>query len=462
MVTESAETLRLDPEYFQKIHLNDDSVIRERSNRFANFSDFGLTVDASAFYPSIEPYYGIGNLPFLRVADVDRVIDFENCTRIPEELVEIHSTLNSVSEGDIVLTKGGSVARSALVTRRAAVSRDLIFINASKLPDYQSKALSIYFQTKFFQRLLVRSSSQTAQPHLTLTLVKNLAILKMSENFSKTIAKMLLDSNDIRNKSIIHQEQAEALVLSALGLEQWQPPEALTYERSVRDVIGAGRLDAEFFKLKYTNLVEKIRSTHHFSSLGDLLSVNERGKQPLYSPAGYPVVNSKYVTSGEVRIDEDNRFGDWDGQQTLIQKGDVLINGTGVGTIGRAAPYLHNFSALPDNHVTILRPRKEAIDSTYLAVFLNSMLGQMQVSQRLRGSSGQIELYPTDVAQFTVWIAPDNIQLKIRELVENSKDARQSSFRLLEAAKRAVEIAIEDSETVALKYLSEIGVSYAE
>jgi len=138
----------------------------------------------------------------------------------------------------------------------------------------------------------------------------------------------------------------------------------------------------------------------------------------------------------------------------LIEPGDVLLNGTGVGTIGRAAPYLHNFKAIPDNHVTILRPRK-GIDSVYLAVFLNSVAGRLQVEQRLRGSSGQIELYPNDIAEFTVWDAPSVVQGEIRKQIEDSFQQKQRATELLNTAKRAVEIAIEDSEAAALAYCND-------
>jgi len=77
----------------------------------------------------------------------------------------------------------------------------------------------------------------------------------------------------------------------------------------------------------------------------------------------------------------------------------------------------------------------------------------LQVEQRFRGSSGQIELYPNDIAQFTIWVAPENIQAQVRQSVEASFQAKKRATQLLDAAKRAVEIAIEDSEAAALTYL---------
>lgn len=189
--------------------------------------------------------------------------------------------------------------------------------------------------------------------------------------------------------------------------------------------------------------------------LGNHLLFNIRGKQPDYADIGLPVINSKHVLRNEVRCDDDNRTSTFDSNSMLIKTGDVLINGTGVGTIGRAAAYLHESSALPDNHVTILRPNK-SLDPVYLAVFLNSLAGQLQVDQRLHGSSGQIELYPTDIADFQIWLAPQELQHNIRKQVEQSFAQRQRATRLLDAAKRAVEIVIEESESAALQFLQKL------
>jgi hypothetical protein len=51
------------------------------------------------------------------------------------------------------------------------------------------------------------------------------------------------------------------------------------------------------------------------------------------------------------------------------------------------------------------------------------------------------------------YVAPAAIQAKIRKSVEMSHEQRQRASALLDAAKRAVEIAIEENEAAALKYL---------
>ncbi len=247
----------------------------------------------------------------------------------------------------------------------------------------------------------------------------------------------------------------------ALGLADWQPPQPLSYVRSSRDAFAAGRLDAEHFKPSCDELEARLRATGRSCALQTLLTVNERGAQPDYADQGLPVVNSKHVVNGEVRLDAENRTASSGKRALTIRHGDVLMNGTGVGTIGRTAPYLHATEALPDNHVTVLRPKPGAIDPVYLSVYLNSRAGQSQVEKWLRGSSGQIELYPNDIARFLVWQAPEHVQQAIRQSVEAAFAAKQCAAALLDAAKRAVEIAIEESEAAALEYLQAVQAEMA-
>lgn len=283
--------------------------------------------------------------------------------------------------------------------------------------------------------------------------VKDIRIPLLSLNIQLKVESLFSSAHQRLVESEFLQAQAEQTLLSALDLENWQPPTPLSYEANASDTFTAGRIDAEFFQPKFEDLETHIKQTGEYLSLGLLTEQIQRGKQPKYAEKGIQVVNSKHVNNGEISLSDDNRFATWDGKSILIEKGDVVINGTGVGTIGRSAPYLGETPLIPDNHVTVIKSSQTEIDAVYLSIYLNSIAGQMQVDQYFKGSSGQIELYPNDISNFIVWIAPREIQAKVRQCVEDSHLARQQSKSLLERAKRAVEIAIEQDEETALAYL---------
>jgi type I restriction enzyme M protein len=77
------------------------------------------------------------------------------------------------------------------------------------------------------------------------------------------------------------------------------------------------------------------------------------------------------------------------------------------------------------------------------------------LEKHFKGLSGQIELYPNEIAQFLVWEAPDSVQQKIRSKVETSHQKREQSKQLLEIAKTGVERAIETDEATATTWINE-------
>lgn len=102
-----------------------------------------------------------------------------------------------------------------------------------------------------------------------------------------------------------------------------------------------------------------------------------------------------------------------------VKENDVLINSTGDGTIGRVAVFNSKFPALVDGHVTILR-FKEPETAWYVAAFLLSETGQRQIYRYINGSSGQVEIYPQDIAR--IWVKPPT-NTKHRNAVSNGLQA---------------------------------------
>ena len=360
---------------------------------------------------------------------------------------------HSIKVGDVLISVVGTLGNSCIVTKSDTPAIFSCKSTIIRKPGVNPYYLVSYLNSEPGKSLLLRCARGSVQPGLNLPDLRQYLIPTFGialQHATEQLIKAAHKSFEISNEHLANAEQA---LLQNLGLKEWQPPEPLTYTRTSTNAFAASRLDAEHFKPKFAELISHIESTGNYALLGSLLKINDRGNQPDYAESGLPVVNSKHIANCEVRLDSDNRVGLASAAKVLIEPGDVLMNGTGVGTIGRSAPYLHTGKAIPDNHVTILRPKNAAVDPVYLSVFINSLAGQLQVEQRLHGSSGQIELYPTDIANFTIWLAPEAIQQEIRQAVESGFAAKQRATQLLEAAKRAVEIAIEGSEAAALNYL---------
>jgi restriction endonuclease S subunit len=90
--------------------------------------------------------------------------------------------------------------------------------------------------------------------------------------------------------------------------------------------------------------------------------------------------------------------------------------------------------------------KEDICNPIYLAVCLNSPLGLMQTDRWLSGSSGQIEVYPADIARYLLHLPTAELQQKVANLVLASHKARQRAQALLDEAKRKVETLIEDGQ----------------
>ena len=97
--------------------------------------------------------------------------------------------------------------------------------------------------------------------------------------------------------------------------------------------------------------------------------------------------------------------------------------------------------------------RTDKLNPIFLSVYLNSIAGKYQVDKYFKGFFGQIELYPKDIDCFYVPLVDETIQTEIAALVQQSFTLKAESERLLEVAKRAVEIAIEQDEKAAMAYI---------
>ena len=142
----------------------------------------------------------------------------------------------------------------------------------------------------------------------------------------------------------------------------------------------------------------------YWCKLNDLCLFLSRGKSPKYSETDktYPVFAQKCnLKEGGISL-EQARFLDpstvdkWDSKYKL-QTGDVLVNSTGTGTVGRTRlfdeSYLGKYPfVVPDSHVSVIRTFEE-IRAEYVFAYMSSQLTQLYIEENLAGSTNQKELY---------------------------------------------------------------------
>ena len=158
-------------------------------------------------------------------------------------------------------------------------------------------------------------------------------------------------------------------------------------------------------------------------SLSELCIFLSRGKSPKYSDERlFPVFAQKCnlkdggVSLDQARFLDPSTIGKW-GEDYKLKSGDVLVNSTGTGTVGRTRLFdefcLGEYPfVVPDSHVSVVRTVTE-IDSFYIWAMLSSNWGQQYLEDNLAGSTNQKELYIGVLEDMFIPLPPKNEQKKI-------------------------------------------------
>ena len=113
-----------------------------------------------------------------------------------------------------------------------------------------------------------------------------------------------------------------------------------------------------------------------------------------------------------------------------MQDGDVIVNSTGTGTLGRVGIYKNTdnttgLSIVPDSHVTVIRSFS-CISSHYLYAFMKAH--QSELEKEGEGSTNQKELKPLTLKEMLIAVPP----LSEQEHIENAIDTAFSRLAVIE------------------------------
>ena len=147
----------------------------------------------------------------------------------------------------------------------------------------------------------------------------------------------------------------------------------------------------------------------------------KRGKSPKYAETGSTLVfaqkcNTKYsgIDIG-LSLFLDNSILCKYPNTEFMQDGDIVINSTGTGTLGRVGIYRSvdnrkRLPIVPDSHITIIRTYKSLL-ADYVYAYMKA--SQSQLEKMGEGSTNQKELKPLTLKNFLIPIPPKEEQKAI-------------------------------------------------
>lgn len=173
-------------------------------------------------------------------------------------------------------------------------------------------------------------------------------------------------------------------------------------------------------KSRFVELINLGNASHR--SVRDCCIYVSRGKSPNYADeSDVLVVNQACIRQQGLDLSKAKRqIREKIGRARVLQPGDVLLNSTGTGTLGRTCvvPDVAN-TLIADSHVTIMTPD----ETIMLPAWLNCLMSLPNTQANLyrecvSGSTNQIELSKTKLLEFSIPVVNLALQQEFAALAQ--------------------------------------------
>jgi len=449
---------RLDSEYYRPECLKLEHLLRGRnSTKLGCIADFLIGPFGSAF--TVDNYTADRTYRYIRGKDVKpmRLMDDDNVYMPVADFDRLSKY--ALRKGDILISVVGTTGNAAIVKSDDLPAVFSCKSTVTRVRGVDAHYLLTYLNTKFGQLLLRRKERGAVQMGLNLDDLKTLDVYDAGSDFQEAVAGVYKKTVSIEKSSKRIFAEAELLLLDILGLKKYAPEwQSVNIKSFKNSFVSTGRLDAEHYQPKYDQLHQAlIEYPGGTTTVGELAGDIANGAEVReYQETGTPylrVGDLKFLDiegSSVVNIDPVSAASGL--EKIGLQTGDVLLSRSGSLAVSAVVESAWE-KALISSHLIRLRIVDARLDPYFLALFFMTLPGKMQI-QKWSNGGVQPEISQPAVKAIVVPIPPMAVQLKIRDLILTARQLRTHSTSLLNAAKRAVEIAIEQNEAAGMACLT--------
>lgn len=446
------EKFRFDSEFFKKEYLKIENLIK--SKEFLQLKN----ADCEIKHPSeIKREYEEENgVWFFRTQNLRPLsIDFTNQVFISEDDANKLAN-NLIQKNDILITRTGANFGDTAIYQEdyKAIASSHIFLVRNKV--FNQSFLSVFLNTEYGRKLINKGMYGGVQPEVAPYYLKNIYIPNLSNTFQLQIETIVKSSHQKLQESKTLYKQAEELLLKELDLFDFKPSEQNIAIKSFQESFGtSGRLDSEYYQPKYDELITHIQKTK-FDKLDSIVKINksiEPGSEA-YQDEGIPFVRvsnvTKFgITDTEIHLSKDILKVE-DLKKLYPTKNTILLSKD--GTVGIAYKIKNETEMITSSALLHLAIKRDDVMPEYLTLVLNSVIVQLQ-AQRDSGGSIIQHWKPSEIGEILIPIIDTSIQTQIEAKIKQSFELKEESKKLLDLAKRAVEVAIEKDEDEAKKLI---------
>jgi len=445
----SNKDLRIDAEFFAKMPAENTSL---------RWTTIGEILDSSQYGISIEMNEEEVGFPIYRMNEIEQMLCVQDISKCAD-VTSLEAKPFILKDRDVLFNRTNSqafVGRTGLFKSfdspprifasylvRLTTNQELV------LPEYLVAFLNSSRGERDIKR---RARISINQSNVNPEEVKSVRLPLLGMSLQHEIKECFDLAHSKLQAANAQIEQAEQTLLKALGLENWRPPEPLTYTRRASEALAAKRIDSDFFAPRVSQLLETL--SRDGLTLGDVAPVRHEG----FDPTKEKTDSFDYIEIGGLRSDgtctaEIVPLDEAPSRANQhVRSGDIITST--VRPIRRLSALIQ-----PDQNgyvcssgFVVLEPKDIASEVllTYLRLPIFCNLMDLHTSASLYPAISEKDLLKLPIPK----IAKEH-EAAIIEAVQSAHTARKEAQELLERAKRAVEIAIEQDEPSALKFLKD-------
>ncbi len=448
---------RIDAEYYRPEMLRYEAAVKQQlAVKLGDEANFLIGPFGSSF--TVENYTDDSSYRYIRGKDVKPLTLMENDNVYMPEADFTRLKRYALRENDILVSVVGTLGNSAIVTKAVGPAVFSCKSTVVRPKSLNPKYLTVYLNCEYGYKLLVRKERGVIQTGLNLDDLKDMPVFRPSSAFQSRVAQAFDDALNLADLAKQKQAEAETALLAALGLAGWTPPEPLTYTARAADALTAARLDAQYFMPSKLQMIDALAALP-----GEVLGVRFKSVRDMFDPAKADpdllVRNFDLPDALETILDDEKKVvacEDVGSLKKTMQNGDVAMS--------RLRAYLketavvrtgYDYPAVGSSEFLVLRPinlKTNRFAPETLMIFLRSPPVQT-ILKWCQDGSQHPRFSERDLLAIPLPDAVADASEAIEAMVQSAFAARARSRALLSAAKRAVEIAIEDGEAAALAWL---------
>lgn len=438
----------LGAEYYGKIYISTANTIK-KLNHMTLHGISKVITDGDHGSPD---YQDSGIIYLLSESVQEGYIDTSKCRFITQKK-NAELKRSELHPRDIVVTKTGVYfGKSAVIPPNICKANMIAHVGKIELKGgYNPYYVSTFLNSKYGYYQMRRRGIKATRPEIKLVEFPEIMIPIFSNAFDRNIESTIENAISILSVSVDMMRGCETNLLNTVGLKaDTSSCSGYSIRLFGESFCNSGRLDAEYYQPKYEAIVKKLNTRETVLSLCNLHDKN-------YNPDAkqtYQYIELADVgQSGDIS-DVDIQYGsDLPTRARRIVKSGQVIVPSVEGSLQSCALITDEYDGvLCSTGFYVLD--SDCINSETLLVLFKSEPIQALMKQRCSGTI-LTAISKDELLSMPLPMIDDDVQKEIAAKVQEAFALRKQSKQLLEYAKQAVEMAIEQGEDVALKWLKD-------